>query len=73
MKMALRKSYEDHNLIFSTQTGKPIFPRALTAEFNKAIKTANVQKIRFHDLKHIHATMCLEAGMSLKFVLAIAV
>ncbi|MDQ0176046.1 tyrosine-type recombinase/integrase [Bacillus chungangensis] len=68
IKMVLRKSYEDHDLIFSTQTGKPIFPRSLTHDFNKAIKVAGVPKIRFHDLRHTHATICLEAGMSLKEV-----
>jgi len=68
MKMALRNSYEDLNLIFATQTGKPIYPRSLTTEFNKAIKIANVPKIRFHDTRHTHATICLEAGMTLKEV-----
>lgn len=68
IKMVLRKSYEDHDLIFSTQTGKPIFPRSLTHDFNKAIKVADVPKIRFHDLRHTHATICLEAGMTLKEV-----
>jgi integrase len=68
MKMALRKTYNDEGIIFATQTGKPIYPRAMTFEFNKAIKEAGVTEIRFHDLRHTHATMCLEAGMSLKEV-----
>jgi integrase len=68
MKMALRSTYKDEGLIFTTQTGKPLFPRSLTTEFNKAIKAAAVTKIRFHDLRHTHATICLEAGMSLKEV-----
>ncbi|PKR82438.1 hypothetical protein CWO92_24345 [Heyndrickxia camelliae] len=54
--------------MFTTETGKPILPRTLTTMFNQAIKTANVPKIRFHDLRHTHATMCLEAGMTLKEV-----
>lgn len=68
MKMAFRDTFVDNNLIFTTSTGKPIFPRSLTTQFNQLIKTANVPKIRFHDLRHTHATMCLEAGMSLKEV-----
>jgi integrase len=68
MKMAFRHTYKDEGLIFATQTGKPIYPRSLTSEFNQAIKIANVPKIRFHDLRHTHATMCLESGMSLKEV-----
>jgi integrase len=68
IKMAFRQSFKDNDLIFTTETGKPIFPRSLTASFNRAIKIADVTKIRFHDLRHTHATMCLEAGMSLKEV-----
>lgn len=68
LKMALKKSYVDEVFIFTTQTGKPIYPRSLTFEFNKAIEESNVSKIRFHDLRHTHATLCLEAGMSLKEV-----
>ncbi|WP_433956945.1 tyrosine-type recombinase/integrase [Cytobacillus horneckiae] len=67
-KMAFRNQFEENDLIFTTNTGKPIFPRSLTSDFNKGIKNANVTKIRFHDLRHTHATMCLEAGMSIKDV-----
>lgn len=67
IKMAFRTSFNDElNLVFTTKVGKPIFPRSLTADFNKLIKLANVTKIRFHDLRHTHATICLESGMSLK-------
>lgn len=68
MKMLFRKTFAEEDLVFTTETGKPIFPRSLTSQFNKAIKIAGVPKIRFHDLRHTHATLCLEAGMSLKEV-----
>jgi integrase len=47
-------------------TGKPVYPRSLTADFNKAIKAASVPKIRFHDLCHTYVTLCLEAAMPIK-------
>lgn len=68
IKLALGKAFQDNDLVFTTKTGKPIFPRHLTFQFSEAIKTAEVPKIRFHDLRHTHATLCLEAGMSLKEV-----
>lgn len=68
IKLVLGKVFIDNDLVFTTKTGKPIFPRDLTFQFNEAIKTAEVPKIRFHDLRHTHATLCLEAGMSLKEV-----
>ncbi|MFS0647238.1 tyrosine-type recombinase/integrase [Siminovitchia sp. 179-K 8D1 HS] len=66
--MTLGKVFKDKELVFTTKTGKPIFPRHLTIQFNEAIQTAEVPKIRFHDVRHTHATLCLEAGMSLKEV-----
>lgn len=68
LKMLLRDSYKDHDLIFTTRTGKPIFPRDVTYRFSKYIEIAGVPIIRFHDLRHTHATLCLESGMTLKDV-----
>ncbi|OXS77910.1 tyrosine-type recombinase/integrase [Domibacillus enclensis] len=68
LKMIHRKIFVDHDLVFTTETGKPIYPRTMTHMFNQIIKEAGVPKIRFHDLRHTHATLCLESGMSLKDV-----
>lgn len=68
LKMIHRRIFVEHDLVFTTETGKPIYPRTMTFMFNQVIKEAGVQKIRFHDLRHTHATLCLESGMSLKDV-----
>ncbi|MCM3110635.1 tyrosine-type recombinase/integrase [Lederbergia lenta] len=67
-KMAFRKVFKDEDLIFTTEIGKPVYPRTLTQKFHEAIRVSGVPKIRFHDLRHTHATLCLEAGMSIKEV-----
>jgi integrase len=67
-KLMLGKSYNDDNLVFARQNGNPIYPRTLTTIFNRVIKEACVPKIRFHDIRHTHATLMLEAGASLKEV-----
>ncbi|MEH7650896.1 site-specific integrase [Bacillus safensis] len=48
--------------------GRPIYPRTLTENFNRATKEAALPKIRIHDCRHTHATLLLEAGVSLKEV-----
>jgi integrase len=65
IKLVLGNQYHDNDLVFARETGKPIFPRTLTDVFNRVIKSAGVKKIRFHDLRHTHATLLLEAGLVL--------
>jgi integrase len=68
IKLIVGSQYQDNNLVFARENGNPIYPRTLTTIFNRVQKAANVTKIRFHDLRHTHATLLLEAGVSLKEV-----
>jgi len=51
-------------LVCAGYDGKPLWPTSLTHEFIKAIKKLpHLPKIRFHDLRHSHATQLLTAGI----------
>ncbi len=39
--------------------GKPIQPRTLTHEWMRLISNSGLRRIRFHDLRHSHATHLL--------------
>lgn len=68
-KLKLGGYYEkDYDLVFCREDGKPIYPRTLTTVFNRIIKKAGLPRIRIHDLRHTHATLMLESGISLKDV-----
>jgi len=44
--------------------GRPLWPTSVTHEFVKAIrKLSSLPRIRFHDLRHSHATQLLTAGI----------
>lgn len=60
--------YEDNDLVIATKTGKPIGPRNLLRSFDRIIAQNDLRKIRFHDLRHTHATMMLLAGVHAKIV-----
>jgi len=60
--------YEDHDLVVCTQHGTPINPANVRRSFNRLIELANVPKIRFHDLRHTHATLLLSKGVPPKVV-----
>lgn len=60
--------YNNQDLIACTSIGTRINPSNLRRSFFRQIKNANMKKIRFHDLRHSHATICLTLNMHPKIV-----
>jgi integrase len=62
-----RSSYPP--FIFQNEAGGPLWPSHLTQrDFPRVIRHARVPRIRFHDLRHTHATLLLKAGVNPKIV-----
>jgi integrase len=60
--LGVRQSGE--TLACARQDGEPMPPRSLTHEFAKvAGRVRDVPRVRFHDLRHSHATQLLAAGV----------
>lgn len=59
-------SYADPDLAFPNHEGKPTDPRSFTRQFERLVEKAGVPRIRFHDLRHTHATLMLKAGVHVK-------
>jgi integrase len=59
--------WADHDLVFSTHIGTPLIRRNVLRAFKVALDRAGLPvSIRFHDLRHAHATLMLMAGVPLK-------
>ncbi|WP_322884277.1 tyrosine-type recombinase/integrase [Sinorhizobium medicae] len=43
--------------------GKPLKPVSLTHEWTRLLAKTSLPRIRFHDLRHSHATQLLAAGV----------
>ena len=54
--------------MFTDAHGGPIHPQAMSQTFDRIVRRAPVPTIRFHDLRHTHATMLAELGASPKYV-----
>jgi integrase len=64
----LEISKEGSGLVFTTSTGRPISPRNILRHFKKVIEQTGLPEIRFHDLRHTHATLLLAEGVHPKIV-----
>ncbi|MCM3079598.1 site-specific integrase [Brevibacillus invocatus] len=60
--------YEDHDLVVSYDDGRPQDPRNLLRHYERITKKSGLPPIRFHDLRHTHATMLLQMGEHPKVV-----
>jgi integrase len=67
-KKTLGPIYKDFDLIACTHHGSPHNASNIRRSFNRLIKLANVPKIRFHDLRHTHATLLLSKGVNIKVI-----
>ena len=62
--LALGIRQSDESLVCARADGDPHQPRSLTHEFTHLMRRLkNVPPVRFHDLRHSHATQLLLAGV----------
>ncbi|WP_029422150.1 tyrosine-type recombinase/integrase [Alicyclobacillus macrosporangiidus] len=60
--------YRDHGLVVQTEVGTPVSPRNLDRSWYNLLGKCDVPRIRFHDLRHTHATLLLKQGVHPKIV-----
>jgi len=57
--------YEDNGFVVCTDRGKNLDPRNVLRTMERLRKAADVPRIRFHDLRHTHASMLLSNGVDI--------
>ncbi len=67
-KLNRGEEYQDNDLVMCTPSGRPINPSNVRRSLNNLIQKAAVPKIRFHDLRHTHATLLLAKGVNVKVI-----
>lgn len=60
--------YKEHNMVFAQETGEFVNPPGVNGLFTRFIKQSGLPRIRFHDLRHTHATILLQMGVNPKLV-----
>lgn len=67
-KLLLGEDYVSNNFVCTWEDGRPVRPDYVTQQFSRVIKRLELPSIRFHDLRHTHATMLLLQNVSPKVV-----
>ena len=57
--------YQDQDLIICTNYGTEQNPQNLIRTMKRIIKAANVRSIRFHDIRHTHASILIAKGVDI--------
>jgi integrase len=60
------RAHDDY--LFCHDDGTPIHPHVVSDAFKKLVVRSPLPRIRFHDLRHTHATLLLKAGVPIKVV-----
>ncbi len=67
-RLLLGPGYRDSDLVFCHEDGAPLRPDTVAPRFKRLARAAGVPVIRWHDLRHTHATLALQAGVHPKVV-----
>ena len=67
-RMLLGADYADLDLVFARPDGTPTHPEVISRTFERLVARSGLPRIRFHDLRHTHASLLLKAGVPIKVV-----
>lgn len=67
-RLLVGSAYATEGLIFATELGRPLQWTNVSRVFRAEIKRLGLPTLRPYDLRHSHATLLLEAGVSAKVV-----
>lgn len=68
LRLLFGQDYNDNGFVCCWEDGRPLDPNYVSKKFNKLVRELDFPIIRFHDLRHTHATLLLEQGVNPKIV-----
>lgn len=67
-RQELGEGWTDEDLVIDRGDGRPLHPDTLSSGWYRKIKDSGLPHVRFHDLRHAHATLMLAKGVHPKIV-----
>jgi integrase len=65
-KVAHRREWQDHGLVFTTPTGRPLASSTVTHALQRHLLAAGLPRQRFHDLRHFAGTAIVAGTADLR-------
>jgi integrase len=62
-RLAAGPNWANEDLVFTRPDGRALHPEYVRRRFDRRMQRAGLPRIRFHDLRHTHATLALQAGV----------
>jgi len=67
-RLTVGAAYQECGLVFAAPLGTPMDPSNLRRAWRRIVKSCGLMGLRFHDLRHAHATLMLPGGVHPKVV-----
>lgn len=67
-KLKYGNLYKDTGAICTLENGNLINPKSFSRDFHKLLENNNLPLIRFHDLRHTHASLLVKLGVQPKII-----
>ena len=67
-RLAAGPAWQDTGYVFTRVDGREVHPDTFSFWFKRHLRVTGARPIRFHDLRHTHASLALQAGVSAKVV-----
>lgn len=65
-KNKLKDKYNNLGLVCCNSRGNVISPKALVDNFKRVLRECNLPNVRFHDIRHSYATLCIDMNVPIK-------
>lgn len=62
------EQWQDQDLVFATDTGRPVDPRRDWEEWKTILREAGVREVRVHDMRHTAGTLLVAQGVHIRAV-----
>ncbi len=66
-RMATGTAWKDHELVFCSQVGTPLFARNIVRAFKELLQKGALPDVRFHDLRHTSRPYCSSRASTRKW------
>jgi integrase len=68
-RLAAGPMWEELGLVFTRQSGKPLYGSNVTRDFQRMLERAGLRRLRFHDMRHACASLLIAQGVHPRIVM----